>query len=255
LTNDNGDTVSCDGCIGSTASDTEWDFGSNFGGSSGSTPSGTIKTPSPVPAPDNGDSGGSSSGSVVITNKNGINMWWYAVTLTAPSGMTVTSLKMKDSTMTSWEEGVSEWDYFKFTANKPYSAPFHFKVTVSGQDYVGWNVINSLSAGDSGSVSLSSAFTAADESTSTEGMTSGEVAAIVLSVGLLCCMAAALCFVCHRRRNKVIAAGVEEDDVVVEEMEKNEEWDMTPIGMDTKKGDTEQEQEVMIDVEITETIQ
>ncbi len=33
LTNENGESVSCDGCIGSTAGDTEWDFGTNFGGS------------------------------------------------------------------------------------------------------------------------------------------------------------------------------------------------------------------------------
>ena len=33
LTNDNGESVSCDGCIGSTAGDTKWDFGTNFGGS------------------------------------------------------------------------------------------------------------------------------------------------------------------------------------------------------------------------------
>merc|ERR1719219_1098168 len=97
ITNDNGDSIFCDGCITSTAADTEFDFGSNFGTSSGSTPSTdtgsspSSNTPSPVPAT---DTGSSSSGSVTITNKDGLNMWWYAVTLSVPSGVTVTSLKM-----------------------------------------------------------------------------------------------------------------------------------------------------------------
>merc|ERR1712154_743851 len=137
---------------------------------------------------------GGSSGSVTITNKKGLNMWWYAVTLSVPSGVTVTSLKMRDSTMMSWETGISEWDYYKFTANKPYSAPFHFKVTISsGQEYIGYNVINSISEGDSGRVSLAFAFTA------------GGVAAIVISAVLVCCIFGALLFV-YRRKNRVIAA-------------------------------------------------
>ena len=64
------------------------------------------------------------------------------------------ALMMKDSTMTSWEEGVFELNYFKFTKNKPYSPPFTFKATLrSGQEVEGQNVINSMDSGDSGTLS------------------------------------------------------------------------------------------------------
>merc|ERR1719334_634245 len=57
-----------------------------------------------------GDSGSSNSGSITITQKDGANAWWYAVTLSTPSGVTVTNLKMKGSGMWSWETGVAEWE-------------------------------------------------------------------------------------------------------------------------------------------------
>merc|ERR1712109_346802 len=145
-------------------------MGSTPSTDTGSSPS--SNTPSPVPAT---DTGSSSSGSVTITNKDGLNMWWYAVTLSVPSGVTVNSLKMKDSTMSSWEEGVNEWNYYKFTGNTPYSAPFHFKVTTSsGQEFIGYNVITSINEGDRVTVSLSSGYTANEMNTSTKAMSSGE---------------------------------------------------------------------------------
>jgi len=157
--------------------------------------------------------------------------------------------------MMSWETGISEWDYYKFTANKPYSAPFHFKVTTSsGQEYIGYNVINSITEGDSGRVSLAFAFTAEDEvatSATTDGLSSGGVAAIVISAVLVCCMVGALLFM-YRRKNKVIAAGVDD-----EEMEKESGYDMTTVG--NGDGNTrntgDHEEEVMIEVPVTETIQ
>jgi len=157
----------------------------------------------------------------------------------------------------SWETGISEWDYYKFTANKPYSAPFHFKVTTSsGQEYIGYNVINSITEGDSGRVSLAFAFTADDEvaaSTTTDGLSSGGVAAIVVSAVLVCCMVGVLYFV-YRRKNKVIAAGIEDEEV---EQEKESGYDMTTVG--NGDGNTrntgDHEEEVMIEVPVTETIQ
>jgi len=155
----------------------------------------------------------------------------------------------------SWETGISEWDYYKFTANKPYSAPFHFKVTISsGQEYIGYNVINSITEGDSGRVSLAFAFTADDEvaaSATTDELSSGGVAAIVISAVLVCCMVGALLFM-YRRKNKVIAAGVED-----EQIEKESGYDMTTVG--NGDGNTrntgDHEEEVMIEVPVTETIQ
>merc|ERR1712087_223787 len=201
---------------------------------------------------------GTSAGTMAITTKDGSNSWWYAVTVDVPDGMDVSWVKMKDSTMSSWEEGVSEWDYYKFTGNTPYSPPFHFRVLVSGTAYERDNVITSLNERDSGTIPLSSAFLAEDESdTSTEGMTSGELVAIVLSACLVSCVLMALCVICYRRRNKVIAAGVssvEEDDVMAgTPTQKEAGWDMQPIGMDNGTAGAEQEHEIMIEVNVTET--
>merc|ERR1712156_1039005 len=152
-------------------------MGSTPSTDTGSNPS--VNTPSPVPAT---DTGSSSSGSVTITNKDGLNMWWYAVTLSVPSGVTMGSLKMKDSTMSAWEEGVNEWNYYKFTGNTPYSAPFHFKITTSsGQEFIGYNVIRSITAGDCGQISPTSAYTADNEGrTMTDSIPGYEVVVMVI---------------------------------------------------------------------------
>ena len=58
--------------------------------------------------------------------------------------------------MTSWEEGIFciESEYYIYTENAPYSAPFTFKAILeSGQEVEAQNVINSMEAGDSGSLS------------------------------------------------------------------------------------------------------
>jgi len=79
----------------------------------------------------------------------------------------------------------------------------------------GQNVITSISAGSSGTLSVSATFTAELKTTSTEGLPSGEVAVNVLSVGLLCCIMGALCFVCHRNGN--------EQGIMIDKMERGEE--------------------------------
>jgi len=185
---------------------------------------------------------------VTITNKDGLNMWWYAVTLSVPSGVTVTSLKMKDSTMSAWEEGVSEWNYYKFTGNTPYSAPFHFKVTTNSGEYIGYNVISSITAGDSGSVSLSSAYTSDEGETKKTGMASGEVAAIVICSVLACCVFGGLCML--NKRKKVIVAGVEDETAGVT---SGSAYDMSPVGDGQTTGDNEAH--AMIEVQVTETNQ
>jgi len=96
------------------------------------------------------------SGTITISQKSGANQWWYAVTVTASSGLTVTGLKMKGSGQWSWEDGVAEWDYYKFTSNAPYSAPLSFQVTLSTGQVVEGQVINSISDGSSGTLSVSS---------------------------------------------------------------------------------------------------
>merc|ERR1711923_283818 len=155
----------------------------------------------------------------------------YAVTVTASSGLTVTGLKMKGNGQWSWEEGVAEWDYYKFTSNAPYSAPLSFQATLSTGQVVEGQVINSISDGSSGTLSVSSAYTASEGDAATkDGMSSGEMAAVVICSVLALCVLSALCFVCYRKRNKVIAAGVEDDEVIgdsaiVEDMEKDGAYD------------------------------
>merc|ERR1712242_223499 len=116
-------------------------------------------------------------------------------------GVSVTNLKMKGSGMGSWETGVSEWGYWKFTGNTPYSAPLSFQATLSTGQVVEGQVINSISSGASGTLSLSSAFTVGtneEGNASTDGVSSGVVAAIVVCSVLLLCLSGALCMM-HRR--------------------------------------------------------
>merc|ERR1719300_1372836 len=170
--------------------------------------------------------------------------------------------RMKGNGQWSWEDGVSEWDYYKFTGNAPYSAPLSFQATLSTGQVVEGQVINSISSGASGTLSVSSAYTAEDEGAATkEGLTSGEIAAVICSV-LAFCVLSALCFVCYRKRTKVIAAGVDDDEVIGDSaivgMEKDGAYNMTTIasGDGQKTGDAQDnEAEIMIDVEITETRQ
>merc|ERR1712242_452301 len=119
-------------------------------------------------------SGSGSSGTITISQKSGSNQWWYAVTVTASSGLTVTGLKMKGSGQWSWEDGVAEWDYYKFTGNAPYSAPLSFQATLSTGQVVEGQVISSISSGASGTLSVSSAFNAdAEAATTADGLTTG----------------------------------------------------------------------------------
>jgi len=195
---------------------------------------------------------GSSSGSITISQKSGSNQWWYAVTVTASSGLTVTGLKMKGNGQWSWEEGVAEWDYYKFTANAPYSAPLSFQVTLSTGQVVEGQVISAIADGSSGTLSVSAAYTAEDSvsDNSSHNMSSSEIAVVAICSVLALCVLSALCFVYYRKRNKVIAAGVDDDEVIADE--KDGGYDMTTIG----NGDGQKtEAEIMIDVQVTETKQ
>merc|ERR1711879_415336 len=164
---------------------------------------------------------------------------------------TVTGLKMKGNGQWSWEDGVAEWDYYKFTSNAPYSAPLSFQATLSTGQVVEGQVINSISDGSSGTLSVSSAYTASD-GTSTTSTNSGGIAAVVICSVLALCVLSALCFVCYRKRNKVITAGVDDDEVIVAETETDGAYNMTTIG-DGQKTGQDNEAAIMIDVEITET--
>merc|ERR1719361_1869400 len=232
--------------------------------------------PGPAPAPQPGSN--PSGNSVTVFNYAGVNAWWYAVAVYAPEGVGVTSLQMKDSKMTQYENGQWDWDYyygcdaFQFYYNSPYSPPFSFIATLSnGQQVQGYNVINSLYDGDSGTMSMSGAFTAEDEAAArseahSQVSVEGLIAMITISI-LLCCLMSTLCFVCHRRKNKALAAGVETDDDEVidgkgtmmedDVLQKDGGYDMTPIGdgHHVVTGNTgDDEQAIMVDAQVTETV-
>ena len=164
---------------------------------------------------------------------------------------------MKDSTMNWWEEGVSEWNYYKFTGNTPYSAPFHFKVTTSsGQEFIGYDVIRSITAGDSGQISLASAYTSDDEDRiMTDNIPGYEVVAMVICSVFVCCVVGMMCYVHHRRKKRVITMGVENENVINQE---DGGYDMSPITSDSiqKTHDGQvNETETMIAVQISATKQ
>merc|ERR1711879_241309 len=119
----------------------------------------------------------------------------------------------------------------------------------------GYNVITSITAGDSGEVSLSSAYTAESEGgTTKEGMSSGEGAVIVGLSVLTCCVLGVLYFaLCHRYKKQVISERVDDEDTVIQ---KEEGYDMTTNGVEQKRyGAQGNETETMIEVQISETKQ
>jgi len=101
------------------------------------------------------------------------------------------------------------------------------------------------------------AYTADDESKS-DKLSTIEVVALVLSIGLLCCVSGALCFVCRRNKNKTIVAGVEDDGVIgdaaIVSIENDAGYDMKPIVVESTNSG-ENENDVMIEVPVTETNQ
>jgi len=177
------------------------------------------------------------SQSIKITNYPGATEWWYAVSVEPPSGSYVTAMKMKDSTMTTYEEGLGAWDYVHgqffqwWYVDHQYSSPFSFEVTLStGQVLTGTNVITSFSSSESGEISMAGgmAFVNADSSAMNgeeaveEGMSSGAIAGLVIVGVMVGCLMGALCMVCYqKRKNKVAQSGpsmekVEDEEVMVD---------------------------------------
>jgi len=189
----------------------------------------------------------SQSQSITLANHAGCNEYWYSVTVDAPEGVVISSVKMKDSKMTSYEEGLWAWDYvfqknfFQWMnwENMPYTAPYSFQVTLStGQVLEGTNIISSTTDYEEGTISVSGAYTGAaytaeDESITTVeeglGLSSGAIAAIVICSVVFGCLMGALCMVCYQKRDKVIVSGVQAEKV--------------------------EDEEVMVDVHVTNTMQ
>jgi len=159
------------------------------------------------------------------------------VQVEAPSGTYVTSVSVKDATMTGYEEGLGVWDYYHgqffqwYTG--PYTAPFSFQVRLStGQVMTGTNVLSSFSTSESGEISMAGgmAFVNADSANAMNGedaveqggLSSGAIAGLVIVGVMVGCLMGALCMVCYqKKKNKVAQSGpsmekVEDEEVMVD---------------------------------------
>jgi len=102
------------------------------------------------------------------------------------------------------------------------------------------------------------AFTVTREDEESSGLSTGAIIGIIVAV-LACCLLTGFGFMWYRRRNKVLAAGVDDDEVIgtlgdteITAGEEKVGYDMSPIGMDTADN-PDAENEIMIEVEVTET--
>jgi len=107
-------------------------------------------------------------------------------------------------------------------------------------------------------VNANGAFTATWDDEEEGGLSAGAIAAIV-SISLVTCIVGILGFVYYRRKKRVLMAGVPDEEEQIGTIgdtntldETEQTYDMTPIGMKTT-GDMEEE--IMIEVEVTETNQ
>jgi len=105
---------------------------------------------------------------------------------------------------------------------------------------------------------MASAFTVTREDEESSGLSTGAIIGIIVAV-LACCLLTGFGFMWYRRRNKVLAAGVDDDEVIgtledtgVTAGDEKGGYDMSPIGMETTEN-PDPENEIMIEVEVTET--
>jgi len=250
LTAGNGDSLTASGCITSLDGGAENICDVNFGSSSG----GGTATPKPTPAPTTNnnnntpkptpspvDSSGGSGGKVTITNKNGLNQWWYAVVITDSDGnyMDDTQLqyvKMKDGNMNGYENGVNEWDYWKFTGNTPYSPDFTFKLksSITNEVIQTSGSIGSLNEGDYTEISSGFSSSYTEDNDEENKLSWGAWFAIIFCILLIiaCIIIGTFCYI-KRQKQK----GQVEFD------EKYQVGD-TPTNAGTNDKQTETQQEV-----------
>lgn len=250
ITSATGESVTAEGCITSLAGGAEMTCNTNLGGG-GSSPN-----PSPTDKPDTTttttSSGGGSGTKTKVINKKGLNQWWYAVVLENIPSAGIASVKMKDSKMNSYETGVNEWDYYKFTTNAPYSPPFSFKITSkSGQTITTTNVISDLNEGSSGYMSKAwnSAYTEDGEGDTSTFPVAGIVAIVLVS--LIIIGVAGYCFIKRNKQKGAVsfeqgnrdspAPVVNDGDNDNKTTTKDSGYDMSPI---------DAEQEIEVDVEV-----
>jgi len=240
LIDETGASVTASNCITSysAAETTPMTCDTNFpttSTSDGSTPSGDtntntdtntpLPTPSPVQSP--ADSDGSAV-SITVSNKNGLNAWWYAVVLTVDgvsvldvAGLSVSSVEMRCNSCSDFETGEAQWDYYKFDANPPYDAPFTIRITANGETSTA--TISSIAEGDSATTTSTFTLNAAyvERVTVTGDSGDGVNWTVVLAVALCAAMVVFACvvfvFCVWRRTRPKVEVTFEDKDVEVED--------------------------------------
>jgi len=214
LTNDQGTSISCDGCISweGDGPDGGFDFGSNFedsssfGSSSSTGDSGSSPVSSPTDPPSEPPVSApteppvaSGSGGILITQNSGGSQWWQAVNIDASDLARITKLEYRDDAYTSWTECVeTSWGYTmpRQSTNGPaYSGSQHFRVTTSSGRQPNWNVFggypctenscNPYRAPSSATLSTGSSFTYEEDGVGGSSLSTAGLIAIII-VALLC---------------------------------------------------------------------
>merc|ERR1711879_105531 len=175
-----------------------------------------------------------------------------------------------DIMCTPWASDAGGWSDFAGPSDeKDFDAA---RIMIETQDggHSGWGSDNDWNSPDAIAVymgvytnfgmtyNMASAFTVTREDEESSGLSTGAVIGIIVAV-LACCLLAGFGFMWYRRRNKVLAAGVDDDEVIgtLEDTTAGDEkggYDMSPIGMETTEN-PDPENEIMIEVEVTETQQ
>jgi len=256
-----GDTLTAYGVVTDTAEGAVFDFGANFGDASGgsvATPNpaqiptakptakptaGAVATPPPVP---------SSGSGITVTARSGSGAWWFTCSLSnVPSGISIESVRMKHSGSNRWETGVYKtWSggYYQFSKNTPFSPPLSFKIkATTGQELTGYNLLDSYSAGSSGTLSgsFSSAFSFEDGDGAESGGASSWTLWFAVAMVVLLVAAAAVFFVIRRRRTsaKMFFEDSKGIQVADDEHLKTEGADSTAVL------EADEEQQIVVEVE------
>ena len=166
-----------------------------------------------------------SSGSITITNKDGINEWWYAVWITESNGLSVWWVTMTDTQGIS-VNGVKSAEYgywaFQVTSGNTWQPPFDFVVGTSAGKARGLNIIWNLYQGTSATIYYDgSAFTEDEEDGNDVGVTTWIAMGICVFV-VIGCMIIGLILVYKRKKSKGDVTFDENYSVNVEEKETND---------------------------------
>eukprot|EP01084_Bolivina_argentea_P141295 248308_1 len=212
-------------------------------------------------------SSGSMDGEIKITNEKGANQWLYAVVLSnIPSGVYIRSVKLQANGMNSWELGsLAPWDSngltYIFNGNKPYLAPFSFRIISNkGIEITSLNIIKSLKAGnepDFGYMDSSSSFI---ENNNSNIIHWTAIFAIVFVI--LCFICAVIGGIYYFKRKKqviIVSSNIDDMETPVDDGQNKIKtgYDMSPLTNNKKNNnkhdhddDDDDEEELEMEIEM-----